>query len=64
MASNMAFSMLWSSREEVKYEGKREEKMDTARKMLRDHLPPETIMKYTGLSKGDIEQLEERECHQ
>ena len=57
-------SMLWSSREEVKYEGKREEKMDTARKMLRDHLPPETIMKYTGLSKGDIEQLEGRECHQ
>ncbi len=58
-------SMLWSSREEGKIEGrqeglqqgKRTGKEDTARNMLADHVPVETIMKYTGLSQEDIELL-------
>ena len=37
-------------------EGHDEEKIETARRMLADKVPTETIMKYTGLS---IEQLRE-----
>jgi hypothetical protein len=39
-------------------EGKKEEKIETARKMLADSLPIETISKYTGLSSSEIEKLE------
>jgi predicted transposase/invertase (TIGR01784 family) len=38
-------------------EGKIEGKMETARKMLDDDLPIETISKYTGLSTNEIEKL-------
>ena len=37
-------------------EGHDEEKIETARRMLADKVPTETIMKYTGLS---VEQLRE-----
>ncbi len=40
-----------------KIEGKKEGKMETARKMLDDDLPIETISKYTGLSTNEIEKL-------
>jgi predicted transposase/invertase (TIGR01784 family) len=39
-------------------EGKIEGKIETARKMLADSLPIETISKYTGLSIDEIEKLE------
>jgi predicted transposase/invertase (TIGR01784 family) len=38
-------------------EGKKEEKEDTAKKMLEDGLPIETISKYTGLPEKEIEKL-------
>jgi predicted transposase YdaD len=38
---------------------KKEEKEDTAKKMLEDGLPIETISKYTGLMKNEIEKLRE-----
>ena len=37
--------------------GKNEEKKETAKKMLEDGLPIETISKYTGLMKKEIERL-------
>jgi predicted transposase/invertase (TIGR01784 family) len=40
-----------------KIEGKKEEKIETARKMLADGLPIETISKYTGLTTKEIEKL-------
>jgi len=38
-------------------EGKVEGKMETARRMLNDNLPVETIAKYTGLSLKEVETL-------
>lgn len=46
-------SMLWSSREE----GKREEKLTMAQKMLQDHWSVEMIMKYTELSRDEVASL-------
>ncbi len=46
-------SMVWSSREE----GKREEKVKMAQKMLQDHLSVEMIVKYTELRKDEVESL-------
>ncbi len=50
-------SMLWSSREE----GKREGKEDTARTMLADGVSVEQIMKYTGLRRDEVDQLREKD---
>jgi Uma2 family endonuclease len=36
--------------------------LETARSMLRDGLPPETVMKYTGFSAGQIEALRDSEA--
>ena len=44
-------------RAEGKAEGKAEEKISIARQMKADGVPTEVIMKYTQLSKEDIEQL-------
>ena len=35
--------------------GINQQKLQTAQSMLRDHLPLEMIIKYTGLSKEEIE---------
>ena len=47
---------LAKGRSEGLAEGRDTEKIETARRMLTDKLPVETIMKYTGLS---VEQLRE-----
>ncbi len=49
---------LQEGKKEGKIEGKIEEKIETARKMLADSLPIETISKYTGLAIDEIEKLE------
>ena len=36
---------------------RQEEKIEIAKNMLKDNLPVETIVKYTGLSKEEIEKL-------
>ena len=41
-------------------EGHDEEKIETARRMLTDKLPVETIMKYTGLSVEQLRELSAR----
>jgi predicted transposase/invertase (TIGR01784 family) len=38
-------------------EGKREGKLEDAKNMLADGLPPEQIIRYTGLSPEQIESL-------
>ena len=38
-------------------EGKKEEKINTAKEMLKDNLPIEQISKYTGLTKKQIMML-------
>lgn len=38
-------------------EGKIETKIETAKKMLLDGMPVDLILKYTGLSKEEIEKL-------
>ncbi|MDQ1354698.1 MAG: hypothetical protein QG657_5007 [Acidobacteriota bacterium] len=37
--------------------GIKENKLETAKKMLRDNLPIDTIAKYTGLAKDEIRPL-------
>lgn len=44
-------------REEYRLEGKTESKVEIAKNMLNDNLPITTIVKYTGLSKEEIEKL-------
>ena len=39
-------------------EGKIEEKIEIAKNMLADNIPVDTIIKYTGLTKKEIEELE------
>ena len=41
----------------VRQEGRQEEKMEIAKNMLKSNLPILTIVKYTGLSKEEIEKL-------
>lgn len=41
----------------VRQEGRQEEKIEIARNMLKDNLPISTIIKYTGLSKEEVEKL-------
>ena len=41
-------------------EGRDAEKIETARRMLTDKLPVETIMKYTGLSVEQLRELSTR----
>ena len=45
------------AKEEGKEAGKKEEKMETAKNMLADNIDISKIMKYTGLSKEEIEAL-------
>jgi predicted transposase/invertase (TIGR01784 family) len=40
-----------------KVEGIKETKLETAKKMLMDGLSTETIVKYTGLAKSEINRL-------
>lgn len=42
---------------EAHAQGVAQEKRETARNMLRDQMPVEMIMKYTGLGREKIEQL-------
>ena len=44
-------------RQEAYEEGQKEKSFDTALKMKEDNMPVETIAKYTGLSKEEIEKL-------
>lgn len=44
-------------RQEARQEGRQEEKIEIARNMLKDNLPISTIIKYTGLSKEEVEKL-------
>jgi DNA repair protein RadC len=48
---------LRKGKKEGKREGKKEKAIYTAEKMLKDGLPIETISKYTGLKKHEIEKL-------
>lgn len=50
-------SMLWSSREEGEEAGRKKAQIEMARHMLADHLPLDMILKYTGLTKEEVEQL-------
>jgi len=54
-------SMLWSSREEGKEEGKYEEKFAIARNLLAHHVALDVIVASTGLSREEIAQLQEEE---
>lgn len=60
---NMSYkqSMLWSSREEGKEEGKLEEKNTIARNLLAHDVPLEVIAASTGLSVDEIKQLQHEE---
>ena len=44
---------------EAKRDGKKEGKLEDAKKMLEEKIPIETIMKITGLTKEEIEKLED-----
>lgn len=41
----------------VRQEGRQEEKIEIAKNMLKSHLPIETIVQCTGLSREEIEKL-------
>ncbi len=43
--------------EEGKKEGRKESKLEIAKSMVSDNLPIVTIIKYTGLSREEIEKL-------
>lgn len=43
--------------QEGREEGREEGKLEIAKNMLKDNLPLEVIVKYTGLSKEEIEKL-------
>ena len=47
-----------NGKEEGKTEGALEKAKETARNMLKDKVPTNTIIRYTGLSKKDIKTLE------
>lgn len=51
------FSVLETARKEGKQEGKQEERIEIAREMKNDNEPLEKIIKYTGLTKEQIEKL-------
>ena len=51
-------SMLWSSRAEGEEVGRKKAKFETARQMLTDDVPLDLILKYTGLTKEDVEQIQ------
>ena len=51
---------LAKGRSEGLAEGRDTEKIETARRMLTDKLPVETIMKYTGLSVEQLRELSAR----
>lgn len=38
--------------------GEKDGKLETAKNMIKDKLPIETIVKYTGLSKQEVEELQ------
>lgn len=44
-------------REQCKLEGEMKKQVEIAKNMLKDNLPITTIVKYTGLSKEEIEKL-------
>jgi predicted transposase/invertase (TIGR01784 family) len=56
---NMSYqqSMLWSSREEGRGEGRREEKIAIARNLLEHGTSPELVAASTGLSFEEIDSL-------
>lgn len=56
---NMSYqqSMLWSSREEGRDKGRREEKIVIARNLLKHGATPELVAASTGLSFEDIDSL-------
>ncbi len=58
--SGMSFALrkgLEQGREEGEKEGERRAKLETARKMLEEKIPVETIVKITNLSKKEVEEL-------
>ncbi|WP_416412887.1 hypothetical protein [Pantoea sp. App145] len=46
-----------AGRQEGRQEGIQEAKLQVAQRMLRDNIDVKTIMKFTGLSEGDLQQL-------
>ena len=44
--------------EEGKGIGKQEQAIETCKRMLEDHLPVETIQKYTSLSEEEIQKIQ------
>ncbi|PID60914.1 hypothetical protein CSB45_00135 [candidate division KSB3 bacterium] len=51
-------SLLWSSYEEGRQEGIEQGKLETARTMLHAHVPIDTIIAYTGVSREEVETLQ------
>ena len=45
------------TKEQAIKEGEKQAKLDTAKNMLKDNIKVETISKYTGLSKEEVEEL-------
>ena len=43
--------------QQLKREGKKEEKLETARRMLLDDFPIEKVIKYTGLTEKEVKAL-------
>ena len=46
-------------KEEGRVIGKQEQAIETCKRMLEDHLPVETIQKYTALSEEEIQKIQE-----
>jgi predicted transposase/invertase (TIGR01784 family) len=57
--TKMPYLPTWerTAKKEVKKEGKKEQALKTAKKMLEDDFSIENIMKYTGLSQKEIKAL-------
>ncbi len=51
---------LEEGKKEIYEQGILHDKIDTAKKMLKDNVPVDTIVKYTGLTKEDVESLKKK----
>ena len=49
-------------RQEGMHQGEYRKACETAEKMLKDGLPTDIILKYTGLSREDLEKIIKRKC--
>jgi len=56
-AEKLQNTLISEAKEEGLAEGSKQEKMEIAKNMLKDNIPTDTIIKYTGLTKEEIETL-------